>query len=326
MEKTLFSEEVALKTFRRIIDSENGLTHAQVFYNKLVQNTFDEKTVVGKERMQKLYQAPSERDAVKIKAEMIRQEADRYFKFIGNPQLTETLFKELEKQQKDTQERLKKEAVTNGLVLYHATSMAKEELEGGVLKGTTERPDLAWEKTFTGVCMFPNSNGAYALKKAKEEHDFSCKGENLVILTDDRLAGKKKDEVLGYIYGHKVTEKDDFVPTVSLGGQITGEWTTKKEVSIDISKEVTLNSLRENGVHIFSMSKEDKGFIKSLTSDLSHKEQIKLLTDMAKNPHKEYIVEDNKPPRKLAVKNVLNPNNNFGKNYSLELLGKHHQH
>lgn len=308
----LFSEETALKSFRKIIDSEKGLTRAQAFYNKLVHNAFDENTIVGKENNQKLIQALSEREAVKIKMDIIKQEADKYFKSIGNPQLTEILFEELERQQKKTQERLKKEAVAKGIVLYHATPLAKEELKGEVLKGTTERPDLAWEKTFIGVCMFPNSNGAYALKKPQEENDFSCKGENLVILTDDRLVGKKNDEVLGYIHGHKITENDDFTPTVSLGGDITGEWTTPKEVSIDISKEVTLNTLRENGVHIFSTNKDDRSFIKYLSAklELSHEEQIKLLTDMAINPHKEYIDKNNNP-RKVAVKNELYPNSNL---------------
>lgn len=313
MDSRSFSEETALKTYRKIVDSEKCLTLAQVFYNKLVQNTFDEKTIEGRENNQKLSQALSEREAVKIKSDLIRQEADKYFKLIGNPQLSEILFKELKKQQKDTQERLKKEAVAKGLVLYHATPFAKEELKGEVLKGNTERPDLAWEKTFTGVCMFPNSNGAYALKKAQNENDFSCKGENLVILTDNRLAGKKSDEVLGYIYGHKITENDDFTPTVSLGGDITGEWTSEKEVSIDIAKEVTLNTLRENGVYVFSTNKEDKSFIKYLSTkfELSNEEQIKLLTDMAINPHKEYIDKDNNR-RKVAVKNELYPNSNFG--------------
>lgn len=308
----LFSEETALKSFRKIVDSEKGLTRAQSFYNKLVQNTFDENTIVGKENNQKLVQASSEREAVKIKMDIIKHEADKYFKFIGNPQLTEILFEELERQQKKTQERLKKEAVAKGIVLYHATPLAKEELKGEVLKGTTERPDLAWEKTFIGVCMFPNSNGAYALKKPQEENDFSCKGENLVILTDDRLVGKKNDEVLGYIHGHKITENDDFTPTVSLGGDITGEWTTPKEVSIDISKEVTLNTLRENGVYVFSTNKDDKSFIKYLSNklELNHEEQIKLLTDMAINPHKEYIDKNNNP-RKVAVKNELYPNSNL---------------
>lgn len=312
MGEKLFSEETALKSFRKIIDSEKGLTRAQAFYNKLVQNTFDENTIVGKENNKKLAHALSEREAVKIKMDIIRQEADKYFKLIGNPQLTEILFEELERQQKKTQERLKKEAVAKGIVLYHATPLAKEELKGEVLKGTTERPDLAWEKTFIGVCMFPNSNGAYALKKSQEENDFSCKGENLVILTDDRLVGKKNDEVLGYIHGHKITENDDFTPTVSLGGDITGEWTTPKDVSIDISKEVTLNTLRENGVYVFSTNKDDKSFIKYLSNklELNHEEQIKLLTDMAINPHKEYIDKNNNP-RKVAVKNELYPNNNL---------------
>ena len=311
MDSKSFSQETALKTYRRIVDPEKGLTLAQAFYNKLVQNAFDEKTIVGSENNQKLTQALSEREAVKIKNDLIRQEANKYFELIGNPQLAEILFAELERQQKDTQERLKKEAVTIGLVLYHATPLAKEELKGEVLKGTTERPDLAWEKTFTGVCMFPNSNGAYALKKTQKESDFSCKGENLVILTDDRLVGKKNDEVLGYIHGHKITENDDFTPTVSLGGDITGEWTTQKEVSIDISKEVTLNTLRENGVYVFSTNKDDKSFIKYLSTklELNHEEQIKLLTDMATNPHKEYIDKDNNP-RKVAVRNELCPNNN----------------
>lgn len=312
MDSKLFSEETALKTYRKIVDSEKGLTLAQVFYNKLVQNTFDEKTIEGRENNQKLAQALSEREAVKIKNDLIRQEADKYFKLIGNHQLTEILFKELKRQQKDTQARLKKEAVAKGLVLYHATPLAKEELKGKMLKGNTERPDLAWEKTFTGVCMFPSSNGAYALKKAQNENDFSCKGENLVILTDDRLVGKKSDEVLGYIYGHKITENDDFTPTVSLGGDITGEWTTEKEVSIDISKEVTLNTLRENSVYVFSTNKDDKSFIKYLSTkyELSHEKQIKLLTDMAANPNKVYIDKDNNP-RKVAVKNELYLNNNF---------------
>lgn len=313
MDSKSFSKETALKSFRKIVDSEKGLTRSQAFYNRLVHNTFDENTIVGKENNQKLIQALSEREAVKIKMDIIEQEADKYFKSIGNPQLTEILFTELKRQQKNTQERIKKEAVAMGLMLYHATPLAKEELKGEVLKGTTERPDLAWEKTFTGVCMFPSSNGAYALKKSQKENDFSCKGQNLVILTDDRLAGKKNDEILGYIHGHKITENDDFTPTVSLGGDITGEWTTQKEVSIDISQKVTLNTLRENGVHIFSTNKEDKSFINYLSAklELSHEEQIKLLTDMAMNPNKEYM-DKNNSPRKVVVKNELHPNNNYG--------------
>lgn len=321
MNSKSFSKEIVLNTYRRVVDSEKGLTLAQVFYNKLVQKAFDENTIVGKENNKKLAHALSEREAVKIKMDIIRQEADKYFRFIGNPQLTEILFTELERQQKVTQERIKREAVATGLVLYHATPLAKEELKGEMLKGTTERPDLAWEKTFTGVCMFPSSNGAYALKKPQEENDFSCKGQNLVILTDDRLVGKKNDEVLGYIHGHKITENDDFTPTVSLGGDITGEWTTPKEVSIDISKEVTLNTLRENGVYVFSTNKDDKSFIKYLFNklELNHEEQIKLLTNMAANPHKEYIDKDNNP-RKVAVKNELYPDKNFG---NLNILSRY---
>lgn len=321
MNSKSFSKEIALNTYRRVVDSEKSLTLAQVFYNKLVQKAFDENTIVGKENNKKLAHALSEREAVKIKNDLIKQEADKYFKLIGNPQLTEILFEELERQQKKTQERLKKEAVAKGIVLYHATPLAKEELKGEVLKGTTERPDLAWEKTFTGVCMFSNSNGAYALKKPQEENDFSCKGENLVILTDDRLVGKKNDEVLGYIHGHKITENDDFTPTVSLGGDITGEWTTPKEVSIDISKEVTLNTLRENGVYVFSTNKDDKNFIKYLSNklELNHEEQIKLLTDMAANPYKKYIDNDNNP-RNVAVKNELYPDKNFG---NLNILSRY---
>ena len=321
MNSKSFSKEIALNTYRRVVDSEKGLTLAQVFYNKLVQKAFDENTIAGKENNKKLAHALSEREAVKIKNDLIKQEADKYFKLIGNPQLTEILFEELERQQNNTQERLKKEAVAKGIVLYHATPLAKEELKGEVLKGTTERPDLAWEKTFIGVCMFSNSNGAYALKKPQEENDFSCKGENLVILTDDRLVGKKNDEVLGYIHGHKITENDDFTPTVSLGGDITGEWTTPKEVSIDISKEVTLNTLRENGVYVFSTNKDDKNFIKYLSNklELNHEEQIKLLTDMAANPYKKYIDKDNNP-RNVAVKNELYPDKNFG---NLNILSRY---
>lgn len=62
MDSRSFSEETALKTYRRIVDSEKCLTLAQVFYNKLVQNTFDEKTIEGRENNQKLSQALSERE------------------------------------------------------------------------------------------------------------------------------------------------------------------------------------------------------------------------------------------------------------------------
>ena len=67
MNSKSFSKEIALNTYRRVVDSEKGLTLAQVFYNKLVQKAFDENTIVGKENNKKLAHALSEREAVKIK-------------------------------------------------------------------------------------------------------------------------------------------------------------------------------------------------------------------------------------------------------------------
>ena len=88
----------------------------------------------------------------------------------------------------------------------------------------------------------------------------------------------------------------------------------------------TLNTLRENGVYVFSTNKDDKSFIKYLSNklELNHEEQIKLLTDMAINPHKEYIDKNNNP-RKVAVKNELYPNNNLSNlavlsHYSSEIV------
>lgn len=257
---------MTLETFRKIVDPKKGLTRAQVFYRQLVQHTFDEKTSIGRKNLKELYGVSGEREQVRIKAKLIRQTADKYFQFIGNPQLSETLFKELKKQQEDTRRRLKKEAVANSMMLYHATPLAKEDLDGGVLRGNTERSDFVLEKTFIGVCATPISNGAFAIKKVKNEYDFSCRGDNLIILTDNRLNGKKDNELLGYMHGHKITADDGFMPTVSLGGDIAGEWTTEKNVSIDFSEKITLNSLKEKGVHIFSISKKDKEFVKKTNS------------------------------------------------------------
>lgn len=294
-----FSEETALRVFRK--ESSNGEgTNAQVLYQTFVKGAFQ-----NPDNEKKLFLAQTDRERVTLKMGLVHEQAARYFEAIGNPELCDVFFRELENQRCAKQEQIKNEALAKGMVLWHATPLSKEELDGGVLKGVTERPDLVWEKLFTGVCAFPKSNGAYAIKKAKDEQDFACKGDNLVRITDNRLDGKKDDEVLGYIHGHKLTQDDGFMPTVSLDGSVSDEWTTEKDVSIDMTKNVTLKSLRENGVHIFRFDKKDNALIRYLTADKSFDEQIKLFEDMAANPNKTYFDKDGNA-QKISVTDYYN--------------------
>lgn len=296
-----YSEETVLRTFQKKVPNEDR-TFAQALYHKFMDITFN-----NPENEKKLNSSQTDRERVKLIADLVRQTADKYFASIGNEGLSDVFFRELENQRKARQEQIKQEAMEKGMILWHATPLSKDELEGGVLKGTTERPDLVWEKTFTGVCAFPHSNGAYAIKKAKDERDFACKGENLVRLTDNRLEGKKEDEVLGYIHGHKLTPEDGFMPTVSLDGSVPGEWTTEKEVSIDVTKEVTLRSLRENDVHVFAFDKKDNELIKTMTAGKTIDEQIRLFEEMAAHPDKTYAAE-NGNLQKIKVKDYYNEN------------------
>lgn len=295
-----YSKEKALKFFRKRLTSSDR-TFAQALYRRFMRETFN-----NPENSEKLKTAQNARESVALISALIKETADKYFSSImGNPELSDVFFQELEAQRQAKQDKIRQEAIENGMVLWHATPLSKEELDGGVLKGTTERPDLMWEKVFTGVCAFPHSNGAYAIKKAKDEYDFACKGENLVRLTDNRLDGKKPNEVLGYIHGHKLTPNDGFVPTVALDGSVPGEWTTEKEVSIDETKEVTLNSLRQNGVHIFVFDKNDNDMIKKLAADKSIEQQISLFEDMAAHPERTYVDREGNS-RKIKVKDYYN--------------------
>lgn len=295
-----YPKKKALKFFRKQLTSSDR-TFAQALYRRFMRETFN-----NPENSEKLKTAQNARESVALISALIKETADKYFSSVmGNPELSDVFYQELETQRQAKQDKIKQDALDNGMVLWHATPLSKEELDGGVLKGTTERPDLMWEKVFTGVCAFPHSNGAYAIKKAKDEHDFACKGENLVRLTDNRLDGKKPNEVLGYIHGHKLTPNDGFVPTVALDGSVPGEWTTEKEVSIDETKEVTLNSLRQNGVHIFVFDKNDNDMIKKLAADKSIEQQISLFEDMAAHPERTYVDREGNS-RKIKVKDYYN--------------------
>lgn len=299
-----YSKETALSVFQKTFENSDR-TFAQVLYSRFMHQTFNNPA-----NNEKLKTAQNARESVALISALIKETADKYFSLVmKNPELSDVFFQELEAQRQAKQDKIKQEAIENGMVLWHATPLSKEELDGGVLKGTTERPDLMWEKVFTGVCAFPHSNGAYAIKKAKDEQDFACKGENLVRLTDNRLDGKKPDEVLGYIHGHKLTPSDGFVPTVALDGTVPGEWTTEKEVSIDETKEVTLNSLRQNDVHIFAFNKNDNDMIKKLAANKSIEEQISLFEDMAAHPERTYADEEGNS-RKIKVKDYYNQDNN----------------
>ncbi len=222
-------------------------------------------------------------ERVETMQQLIREEAVRYFADKGMPEKTEVFFQTLEAQRQATQQTLKTAALEKKMMFYHATPLAKEELEDGVLKGRIERPDLMWEKMFTGVCLFPNANGAYAVKKATDEKNFIGCGENLVILTDNRLESKSSDDVLGYIHGHRVNAQDGLMPTVSLDGDIPGEWTTLVPVSLEESRPVTLKTLMQNNVHIFSMDKEDWQTIAVAMRGKKPEEQIAFLTEVASN-------------------------------------------
>lgn len=294
-----YSEKTVLRTFQKKVPDEDR-TFAQALYRKLKDITFS-----NPENEKKLASVDTERERVKLMADLVRQTADKYFSSIGNDGLSDVFFQELENQRKSKQEQIRQEAINNNTILWHATPLSKDELDGGVLKGTTERPDLVWEKTFTGVCAFPHSNGAYAIKKAKDEQDFACKGENLVRLTDNRLDGKKDNDVLGFIHGHKLRPDDGFVPTVALDGSVPGEWITEKEVVIDETKEVSLHSLRENGVHIFAIDKKDNDLVKNLMAGKTIDEQIRLFEEMAAHPDKTYAAE-NGNLQKIKVKDYYN--------------------
>ena len=299
-----YSKETALNVFQKPLENSDK-TFAQALYSRFMHQTFNNPA-----NNEKLKTAQNARESVELISALIKETADKYFSsVVGNPELSDVFFQELESQRQAKQDKIKQEAIESGMVLWHATPLSKEELDGGVLKGTTERPDLMWEKVFTGVCAFPHSNGAYAIKKAKDEHDFACKGENLVRLTDNRLDGKKPDEVLGYIHGHKLTVDDGFMPTVALDGSVPGEWTTEKEVSIDETKEVTLDSLRQNGVHIFAFDKKDNDMIKKLAANKSIEEQISLFEDMAAHPEKSYV-DENGSSHKIKVKDYYNQGEN----------------
>lgn len=280
------NEASARQTFQKNIPNSN-LTYAQALYR-----TFADKTFNNHLNEEKLLATSNARENIKLRQELIRKTANEYFATIGMENLSDILFDELEKQKIIKQNLIKEEAVKNGMILWHATPLNKDELNGGVLKGTTERPDIIWENVFTGACAFPHSNGAYAIKKAKDENDFACKGENLVKLTDNRLENKANDEILGYIHGHVLTKDDGFMPTVSLDGSVSEEWTTLKEVSIDVTKQVTLESLRQNGVHIFAFDRKYSGLIKTLSKGKSIEEQILMLENMAKNNNKTFTDEN----------------------------------
>ena len=309
-----YSKETALKVFRKQLNSTDK-TFAQALYSRFMHQTFNNPA-----NNEKLKTAQNARESVALISALIKETADKYFSSVmGNPELSEVFFQELESQRQAKQDKIKQEAIESGMVLWHATPLSKEELDGGVLKGTTERPDLMWEKVFTGVCAFPHSNGAYAIKKAKDEHDFACKGENLVRLTDNRLDGKKTDEVLGYIHGHILTADDGFMPTVALDGTVAGEWTTEKEVSIDETKEVTLNSLRQNDVHIFAFDKKDNDMIKKLAANKSIEEQISLFEDMAAHPEKSYV-DENGSSHRIKVKDYYNQGKNQTNMMTLSMM------
>ncbi len=309
-----YSKETALRVFQKQLNSSDK-TFAQALYHRFMNETFNNPA-----NNEKLKTAQNARESVALISALIKETADKYFSSVmGNPELSEVFFQELESQRQAKQDKIKQEAIESGMVLWHATPLSKEELDGGVLKGTTERPDLMWEKVFTGVCAFPHSNGAYAIKKAKDEHDFACKGENLVRLTDNRLDGKKTDEVLGYIHGHKLTADDGFMPTVALDGTVAGEWTTEKEVSIDETKEVTLNSLRQNDVHIFAFDKKDNDMIKKLAANKSIEEQISLFEDMAAHPEKSYV-DENGSSHRIKVKDYYNQGKNQTNMMTLSMM------
>ena len=295
-----YSKEAAIKFFRKQLSSSDR-TYAQALYRRFMRETFN-----NPDNQEKLMTVRGARESVALISTLIKETADKYFSSVnGHPELSDVFFQELEVQRQAKQDKIKQEALENGMVLWHATPLSKKELDGGVLKGTTERPDLMFEKVFTGVCAFPNPKGAYAIKKAIGEQDFACKCENLVRLTDNRLDGKNPTDVLGYIHGHKLTPDDGFVPTVALDGTVSGEWTTEKEVSIDETKEVTLNTLRQNDVHIFAFDKKDNDMIKKLAANKSIEEQISLLEDMAAHPEKSYV-DENGNSRKIKVKDYYN--------------------
>ncbi len=198
-----YPKKKALKFFRKQLTSSDR-TFAQALYRRFMRETFN-----NPENSEKLKTAQNARESVALISALIKETADKYFSSVmGNPELSDVFYQELETQRQAKQDKIKQDALDNGMVLWHATPLSKEELDGGVLKGTTERPDLMWEKVFTGVCAFPHSNGAYAIKKAKDEHDFACKGENLVRLTDmaahpertyvDREGNSRKIKVKDY--------------------------------------------------------------------------------------------------------------------------------
>ena len=264
-----------------------GCTNAQALYRRLRDNLVTDGIPVRSqsERVQKLN-------------DLIFAKIDEAFNQVGLIGFASVFMEELKKQRQEIRERVKKESIARGMVLWQATPLAKDQLDGGVLKGRIERPDLVWEEVFTGVCAFPDNKGAYVLKHVDEKGGFACQADVNVRLTDDRLEGKKIDEVLGWLHGHRLTEDDGFFPTVSLTGEIAGEWTSKKDVSIDESKPVTLRSLVSSGVHIFRVNTEDLAFIKeikskkigqSATREEAIQKDIQIMEMLAEHPDKIWI-------------------------------------
>lgn len=281
-----------------------GGTNAQALYRKFRDNVLTESA------MQQIAKIKDESQRAQKRNELVKDKMDRCFAIIGAEGFTEILMRECQEQRTQKREEIKQKALTEGMVLYHATPLSKDQLDGGILKGRVERPDLMWEEVFTGVCAFPESKGAYVLKKADELEGFACQGERNVRLTDDRLEGKKIDDVLGYIHSHRLRKDDGFMPTVSLGGEVPGEWVSKQDVSIDESKEVTLQSLFENDVHVF---KVEKGFSfrdlkeysdrieKVSTGEEYLQANIDFMEEVASNPDKLWTdVKGNQ--RKMEVK------------------------
>ena len=264
-----------------------GCTNAQALYRRLRDNLNTEGISVK-----------SQSERVKKINELIFARIEEAFNQIGLIGFANVFMSELKRQRQEIRERVKEEAIANGMVLWQATPLAKDKLEGGVLKGRIERPDLVWEEVFTGVCAFPDNKGAYVLKHVDERGGFACQADVNVRLTDDRLENKKIDEILGWLHGHRLTKDDGFFPTVSLTGEVAGEWTSEKDVSIDESKPVTLRSLVSSGVHIFKVNKEDLAFIRAIkskemgqstTREEAIQKDIQIMEMLAEHPDREWV-------------------------------------
>jgi len=301
----LKSSEALTWLRQKAIDKQSkaiGCTNAQMLYRRLRDSLVTEGVA-----------ARSQSERVRKLNELIFEKIDEAFIQVGLDGFADVFMQELRAQRQAKCESIKQDAVKAGMVLWQATPLAKEQLEGGVLKGRIERPDLVWEEVFTGVCAFPDNKGAYVLKHADEKGGFACQADVNVRLTDDRLEGKKLDDVLGWLHGHKVTETDGFLPTVSLTGEVAGEWTSRQDVSIDESKPVTLRSLVNSGVHIFRVQEEDLAFIRDIkmqrighwtTRDQVIQKDIQIMEELAAHPE-QVLTDSHGRQRQIQVKSYF---------------------